>query len=106
MQHAVMERLGLLPLIDDLLISEAAGVAKPDPRFYALALARLGVEAPEALFVGDSPANDIAGPQAAGMRAAYLPTGHPLPPGVVPDFVLTGLGDVLRLVAPAADSEP
>lgn len=100
MQTAVVERLGLLPLIDDLLISEAAEVAKPDPRFYALSLARLGVEASEALFVGDSPANDIAGPQAAGMRAAYLPTGHPLPPGVVADFVLTGLSDVLRLVPP------
>jgi len=105
MQHAVMERLGLLPLIDDLLISEAAGVAKPAPRSYALALARLGVEAPETLFVGDSPANDIAGPQAAGMRAAYLPTSHPLPPGVVPDFVLTGLSDVLQLVSWGADSE-
>ncbi|WP_161883696.1 HAD family hydrolase [Deinococcus alpinitundrae] len=105
LQTAVVERLGLLPLIDDLLISEAAGVAKPDARFYGLALARLGVEAPEALFVGDSPTNDIVGPQAAGMRAAYLPTGHPLPPGVVPDFVLTGLSDMLRLVPWAADSK-
>lgn len=98
MQYAVMERLGLLPLIDDLIISEAAGIAKPDPRIYDLALARLGVSASETLFVGDSPANDVAGPQVAGMRAAYLPTGHPLPPDVVPDFVLSGLADVLRLV--------
>ncbi|GAA4018177.1 hypothetical protein GCM10022631_33800 [Deinococcus rubellus] len=106
MQSAVTERLGLLPLIDDLIISEAAGIAKPDPRIYDLALERLDVSAPATLFVGDSPANDIAGPQAAGMRAAYLPTGRPLPPDVRPDFVLRGLADVLRLVSPATDPEP
>lgn len=106
MQYAVMERLGLLALIDDLIISEAAGMAKPDPRIYALALAQLGTTAGETLFVGDSPANDVAGPQAAGMRAAYLPTGHLLPPDVMPDFVLSGLADVLRLSSPVTDLGP
>ncbi|AZI42063.1 HAD family hydrolase [Deinococcus psychrotolerans] len=101
MQHTVMERLGLLPLVDDLIISGAAGIAKPDPRIYELALERLGVPAGKTLFVGDSPRNDIAGPQAAGMRAAYLPTSHPLPSGTVPDFVLRRLADVLALIDPS-----
>lgn len=97
MQYAVMERLGLLPLIDDDLISEEVGIAKPAPRIYSLALSRLGLEAHQVLFVGDSPHNDIAGPQAAGMKAAYLPISHPLPSGVVPDFTLSQLSDVLGL---------
>lgn len=97
-QFAVMERLGLLPLVDDLIISEAATIAKPDPRIYEQALKRLGVSAGETLFVGDLPANDIAGLQAAGIRAACLPTSHPLPAGLPPDFTLSRLADVLPLL--------
>lgn len=97
MQSAVLEKLGLLPLLDDVLISGAVGITKPDPRLYALALSRLGLRAGETLFVGDSPSNYIQGPQLAGMRAAYLPTGHPLPAGTVPDMMLARLTDLLAL---------
>ena len=106
MQSAVLERLGLLPLLDDVLISGAVGIAKPDPRLYALALSRLGLSAEETLFVGDSPRNDVQGPQLAGMRAAHLPTSHPLPPDVVPDFELSGLADLLTLLSQQKAAHP
>ena len=98
MQSSVMERLALRPLVDDLLISEAAGLAKPDPACYALALARLGLSAGETLFVGDSPRNDVLGPQLAGMRAAHLPSSHPLSPDIVPDFALRTLRELLPIM--------
>ena len=41
---------------------------KPDPAIYALALARFGVRAADALFVDDR-ADNVAGAEAAGMRA-------------------------------------
>ncbi len=95
-QASVLEQLGLLPLIDDVLISEEVGISKPDPRIYTLALERLGVSAAETWFVGDSPKNDVWGPQQVGIRAAFLPTGHALN-GETPDAVLRDLRDVLRL---------
>ncbi|WP_102125047.1 HAD family hydrolase [Deinococcus planocerae] len=95
-QTACLERSALAPLVDDVVISQGVGLSKPDPAIYTLALSRLGVSAADAWFVGDSPRNDVWGPQQVGLRAAYLPTGHALK-GEVPDAVLGDLRDVLSL---------
>jgi putative hydrolase of the HAD superfamily len=71
-QMGKLERLGLLPRFDALAISEAVGVAKPDPRIFAHTLERLGVPAAEAVMVGDSWSADVLGAQAAGIRAVWL----------------------------------
>ncbi|MDQ1396210.1 MAG: putative hydrolase of the superfamily [Acidimicrobiaceae bacterium] len=44
---------GVLDLFDVIVESSRAGVRKPDPRFYQLALEQLGVEANEAVFLDD-----------------------------------------------------
>ena len=64
--------LGLSSWIDALVVSEAVGVAKPDPRIYEIALARLGVRASETVMVGDSWPNDVRGARAAGVRAIWF----------------------------------
>ena len=89
--------LKLEELIGDVIVSEAVGLRKPDPAIFHLALSRLGVSAQNAWYVGDSPQNDVAGPQAAGLRAALVPGGHELPPEIVPDAVLKDLRGVLAL---------
>ncbi|EYB66736.1 CbbY/CbbZ/GpH/YieH family hydrolase [Deinococcus phoenicis] len=96
-QTTCLERTGLAPLTDDVVISKGVGLSKPAPAIYELALARLGVNAADTWFVGDSPRNDVWGPQQVGLRAAYLPTGHGLS-GERPDAVLRDLRDVLRLM--------
>lgn len=90
--------LGLTHLFDDVMVSEAVSLRKPDPAIFRLALSRLKVSAEEALYVGDSPLNDVAGPQSAGMKAALLPGGHPLPAHIRPDWTLQDLRGVLALV--------
>jgi len=97
-QYACLDALDLTKRADTVIISQAVGVSKPHPGIYTLALDALNVRADETLFVGDSPVNDIAAPQAMGMRAAYLPTGHVLPEDVLPDFILKDLRDVLGLM--------
>lgn len=94
-QQACLNALDLTSRVDVVIISEAVGVAKPHAEIFMLALDALGVPAGETLFVGDSPVNDVVGPRAVGMRVAYLPTGHRLPDGVIPDFVVADLRDVL-----------
>ncbi|BDP41826.1 hypothetical protein DAETH_17950 [Deinococcus aetherius] len=101
-QTACLERTGLAGLVDDVVISRGVGLSKPDPAIYTLALGRLGVGVADAWFVGDSPRNDVWGPQQVGLRAAYLPTGHPLE-GEVPDAVLGDLRDVLGLAGLSAE---
>jgi HAD superfamily hydrolase (TIGR01509 family) len=64
--------LGLESLFSVVVTSAEAGVPKPDPAPFLLALERLGVEADRALHVGDEPA-DEAGSRAAGMIFAPAP---------------------------------
>ena len=95
-QTKTLEGLDLPRRVDDVVISKAVGLTKPDPRIYQLALERLGVAAADCWFVGDSPRNDVWGPQQVGLRAAFLPTGHALG-DEKPDVVLGDLRGVLEL---------
>lgn len=58
--------------VDAILDSEVVGVAKPDPRIFEMALDRLGVPADRAMHVGDTPAADVDGARAAGVRPVLV----------------------------------
>ena len=74
---------GLEPLLDAVVISEAVGVSKPDPRIFAIALERLGCPATDAVMVGDAWKTDIVGARRAGIRAVWFnPSRRPKPDGV------------------------
>jgi FMN phosphatase YigB (HAD superfamily) len=69
--------LGVLGHIDLLLDSGKIGIEKPDPRIFTMALDTFGVEAHQALHLGDSIATDVLGARAAGVRVALIdPHGH------------------------------
>jgi len=75
--RAALSRVGIDELIDDVVSSRDVGTRKPDPLFYRAALLRAGFAgvplAPErAVMVGDSLENDVAGAQAAGLRAIWF----------------------------------
>lgn len=55
-----------------VVTTDTIGVGKPDPRLFALACERAGVEAAAAVCVGDTLPTDVAGARGAGMRAAWL----------------------------------
>lgn len=67
--RGILDELGMGALLDAVVLPADAGAAKPDPAIFALALARLGVPASAALFVGDDARRDLAGARAAGLRA-------------------------------------
>ena len=71
-QTSKLRRLKLEHLIDLLVVSEAVGCAKPDPRIFTAALEQLGCQPDEAVMIGDSWANDVLGSQAAGIRAVWF----------------------------------
>jgi len=104
-----IERFGLADLIPVRLYSSGVGFRKPDPRLFRLALGRLGVRPRQALFVGDSLRDDVAGAQGAGVWAALV-RRRARPPGptcAAPDLTIAGLDELLPyLTGPASSENP
>lgn len=90
--------LGLDRMVDFIVISAEAGVRKPDPRIFRMALQRAGVQAEEAAHVGDLAEEDGAGARRADMRA-YLIDRRSGTAGPAGDFpVLRSLGEIEALI--------
>jgi putative hydrolase of the HAD superfamily len=68
----VLERCGLDGQLDGTVTSARAGARKPDPAIFAAALELAGCGPDEALHVGDTPEEDVAGARAAGIRALLI----------------------------------
>ncbi|RZM77207.1 TIGR01458 family HAD-type hydrolase [Leptolyngbya iicbica] len=72
---------------------------KPDPFFYKIALANLGLPPAEVVMIGDDLEADVQGAQAMGMKAVVVQTGKYRPHlaskmGITPDGELTGIGAI------------
>ena len=90
----LLDALGLATFFDAVVCSGEAGAAKPDGAIFARALAALGVEASEALHVGDSREADYEGARAAGIEALLVDRDADVhPAGTIPD--LRGILDLL-----------
>jgi FMN phosphatase YigB (HAD superfamily) len=99
-QRAKIDLLRIDELVDFVIISEEFGEAKPSRAIFAEALQRTGVDASEAVFVGDSPEFDVAGASNMGMRSIWI-NRHGVawePPGARPDREVRHIGEVPPLV--------
>lgn len=97
----MMELAGVASRFDFLLTSEEARSCKPDGRIFEHALELAGCAPGEALFVGDSLDQDIAGARRAGIRCALLWHREDREPPAKehrPDHVIRRFGEILELV--------
>jgi putative hydrolase of the HAD superfamily len=101
--EAALEAAGLREEFDVVVDSALAGVEKPDPAIFRVALDQLGVRAEETLYVGDLFEVDVVGARAAGMPAVLLvPPDVPLPAGCPSVLSLGALADDLLKESPHA----
>ncbi|MEV6348642.1 HAD family hydrolase [Actinoplanes sp. NPDC051851] len=75
-QEGRIRRTGLDRYVADWVISEQAGVSKPNPRIFALAAQRVRMRLAGAWVVGDSPESDIGGAAAMGLPSVWLHRGR------------------------------
>ncbi|WP_406071443.1 HAD family hydrolase [Micromonospora sp. NBC_01638] len=75
-EDAKIRRTGLDRYVADWVISEEAGVSKPNPRIFALAAQRVRMPLRGAWVVGDSPEADIGGAAAVGLPSVWLHRGR------------------------------
>ena len=100
----VLQRDGVLHLIDGAVYTSETSVGKPHADAFLAAMKAVGVSDPaRVVFVGDRPWDDVHGAQQAGMRAILVPHSdipdhQHMPVDVTPDAVVARLGDVLDVV--------
>ena len=97
-----LSRHGLLDAVDTAVFCVDVGYRKPHPAPIRRALETLNVDPHDALFVGDDPRWDLAGAQAAGVRAVLLAC----PAGTAPsgEFrIISQLKEVLHCIQTGSD---
>jgi len=99
LQHPRVENSVIGQYISHIIESEEVGAPKPNPLISNTMLARLGLSAGEVIMVGDSLEKDVAGAQAAGIRAVWFnPHGTVNASGVEPDYEIRGLPELIKLL--------
>lgn len=98
--NAEVARLGIADYFRFAVSAEEVGIGKPDARPFHTALRRAGVDAAEAVHIGDHPGDDIAGARAAGLRAIWFnPQGKDWSGGAEPNAQVRSLTELPALLA-------
>ena len=99
-QMSRLERSGLLPYVQDVFVSEDAGAAKPDVRYFDYAFSRIpGFEKERALLIGDSLTSDMLGAQNAGIDSMwYCPQGGEAPEGLSITYQVGSFEEMRRVL--------
>ena len=107
MRDLELRAYGLLDYLDARLTSGDVGYMKPHPFIYWQALEQLDVLPEESVFVGDRPANDIAGANKAGLTSVLMAPPHLNRElhGVRPNFTITKLEELLPILAQLSKSQ-
>ena len=86
------------------MVSEAAGVKKPDPEIFRRALRQLNVTALETVFVGDNPNADIDAAKALGMKGVWIRNACWPPPARL-DAAISQICELPRMIDTMSDLE-
>jgi len=102
--HDQLAATGISELVDGAVSSAELGVGKPNPAIYARALELAGATADAAVMAGDSLDTDVAGAQAAGLRAVLVDRWGTAPGrvGAVSVPTIPSLAELPRLVGSLA----
>ena len=93
-----LAEIGVLSYLKIALFSGDLGLWKPNPEIFQHALRALDTTPADAIFVGDSPREDILGAQSVGMRAVWMRSAE-FPLGEVqPDAMIEALPELLPII--------
>ena len=68
----ILNRVGLMPFFDMVLISGELGYRKPHPSVFRQLISDLDVEKNRILYIGDDPESDITGAYQAGLQPVWM----------------------------------
>lgn len=94
-QERNFRALGLSHYFDDIVVSEAVGMRKPDKAIFELACNRVGANINESVFIGDNPVSDIEGAKKSGMQTIYTPAELDYPSCDFADLTVQSLSKIV-----------
>jgi FMN phosphatase YigB (HAD superfamily) len=96
-QDLKLKHTGIADAVDCVCVSGTVGVRKPDRRIFELAAEQTGTALAGGWMVGDHPAYDIAGGQAAGLRTIQV-GNRPASSTRAADFRVDSVTDAFPLI--------
>ncbi len=101
--HKSLRLLGIHMFFNMVVVSDENGWRKPSPKIFEDALNRLGVEAKNTVYIGDSPIEDIKGAKQAGLITIFVPSQFNTLKDLIesqqePDFVAKDLESIFSLL--------
>lgn len=102
--HKSLRILGIDRFFNVVVVSEENGWRKPSSSIFEDALNKLGVEAKDAVYIGDSPVEDIKGAKQAGLKTVFVPSQFNKLKDLVesqqkPDFIANDLESIFSQLA-------
>jgi len=101
--YCSQRKLGISGFFHATVVSEANGYRKPSEKIFKEALNRLMVKADEAIYVGDSPIEDIKGAKDQGLKTIFVKSQFFKLSDLInshqkPDFTAVDLVEVRRIL--------
>ncbi len=98
-----LQKIGIDDLFHDVVTARNAGVAKPAPKIFDVAVRAGGAKAHQTLHVGDHPEIDVEGARAAGLRSVWVNRNGQRWPNefAKPDGIVTHVGQLQSLLGAA-----
>lgn len=76
-QYGKIDQLGIRNDFDFIIVSEEAGIKKPNIKIFQMAYEKIELKPEECVYIGDHPINDIEGAGKAGMNTIWIEVNQP-----------------------------
>ena len=105
--HHILREFGIASYMECVVTTSEEGYKKPDPEIFRVALSRMGLEASEMGYVGDTVSRDVLGSRAAGLglciqirnpAAAKRDAAFQGPDAPKPDFIIDALTEIPAII--------
>ena len=99
-QYSRIASAGIGNCFEQIFISGALGLHKPDPAYFRYCFDRIpGFDPARALLIGDSLTSDVRGAKNAGIDACWFNrSGKTAPPDLRPEYEITALGQLREIL--------
>ncbi len=95
--------MGINSFFNAIVVSDEIGWRKPSAKIFQDALNKLGVEAKNAVYIGDSPIEDIKGAKQVGLKTIFIPSQFNTLKDLIeskqkPDYITEDLSSISKLL--------